>query len=210
MAGRPIVWLFKVKRCDMSICKALFAMALVAFPGLAHGQASGNLLEDPSFEVTKDKDEFGLVLARWGGWKYEGDCDFRVGLVAHSGKHSCLLFGGSAPKIRVVQNVAPRTRPIPRHRLSRGLDIGTGTSGMSTEFMFDGNYISLHKSGTFGWTKLTYVGEVKERKQAGPSFGLMRSGYYWIDDVSLEKVGPDIPRPRSRSSRGGIPDRAAG
>ena len=54
--------------------------------------------------------------------------------------------------------------------------------------MFDGKYIPLDKNGTFGWTKLTYVGEIKEKKQAGPSFGLMAPGYFWIDDVSLEKV----------------------
>ena len=177
----------------MSIRPALFAIALVAFPGLAQGFEAENLLEDPSFEVTKDKDRFGLVFAKWGGWIYEGDCEFRVGRVAHSGTHSCLLFGGSAPKIRVVQNVALEPG---RYRVTaylRGLDIGTGTYGMSTEFMFDGNYIPLRKTGTFGWTKLTYVGEVKEKKQAGPSFGLMGSGYFWIDDVSLEKVGRDVP-----------------
>jgi hypothetical protein len=64
-----------------------------------------NLLQDPSFEVTKSKDQFGLVFARWGGWKYEGDCDFRVGEVARGGKHSCLLYGGIGAKIRVTQNV---------------------------------------------------------------------------------------------------------
>ena len=35
--------------------------------------------------------------------------------------------------------------------------------------MFDGKYMPLNKNGTFGWSKLTYVGEVKEKKQAGPS-----------------------------------------
>src|SRR5271165_5665245 len=63
------------------------------------------LLKDPSFEVTKEKDQFGLVFARWGGWKYEGDCEFRVGQIARSGKHSCLLKGGVGAKIRVSQNV---------------------------------------------------------------------------------------------------------
>jgi hypothetical protein len=62
-----------------------------------------NLLEDPSFELTKDKDQFGLVFAKWGGWKYEGDCEFRVGQVARSGQHSCLLAGGAGAKIRTVQ-----------------------------------------------------------------------------------------------------------
>ena len=56
---------------------------------------------DPSFEETKPADQFGLVFAKWGGWKYEGDCEFEVGEVAHSGKHSCCLFGASAPKIRI-------------------------------------------------------------------------------------------------------------
>src|SRR5438876_1210594 len=33
----------------------------------------------------------------------------------------------------------------------------------------------------------------KEKKKAGPSFGLMAPGYFWIDDVSLEKIGDDVP-----------------
>lgn len=59
--------------------------------------------------------------------------------------------------------------------------------------MFDGKYIQLAKNGTFGWTSLTYVAEIKEKKKAGPSFGLMAPGYFWIDDVSMEKVGDDVP-----------------
>ena len=59
--------------------------------------------------------------------------------------------------------------------------------------MFDGKYMQLNKNGTFGWTRLTYVGEIKEKKQAGPSFGLMAPGYFWIDDVALVKVGDDVP-----------------
>ncbi len=175
-----------------SICPALLAMMLSIFPGPGWGREGGNLLEDPSFELTKDKDQFGLVFAKWGGWNYEGDCEFRIGRVAHSGKHSCLLFGGSAPKIRVVQNVPLEPGRYRVIAYVRGLDIGTGTYGMSTEFMFDGNYIPLNKKGTFGWTRLAYVGEIKEKKQAGPSFGLMAPGYFWIDDVSLEKVSTDV------------------
>ncbi|MGO9109079.1 MAG: zinc ribbon domain-containing protein [Thermoguttaceae bacterium] len=154
------------------------------------GQAK-NLLDDPSFEIPKERDQFGLVFAKWGGWKYEGDCEFRVGQMAHSGKHSCLLFGGAGAKIRVVQtqDLAPG-----RYRITaylRGLDIGTGTWNATTEFMFNDKYMQLSKNGTFGWTKLTYVGEIKEKKKAGPSFGLMAPGYFWIDDVSLEKVADD-------------------
>ena len=34
----------------------------------------------------------------------------------------------------------------------------------TTEFMFAGNYMPLNKNGTFGWTKLTFVGDVPEQK----------------------------------------------
>jgi len=172
---------------------ALLAMALLIPLALGCRGVQRGLLEDSSFEITKEKDQFGFVFAKWGGWKYEGDCDFRVGQIAHSGKHSCLLFGSAGPKIRVSQSVMLDPG---RYRVTaylRGLDIGTGNDGWTTEFMFDGKYIQLNKNGTFGWTKLTYVGDVKEKKKAGPSFGLMAPGYFWIDDVSLVKVDGDVP-----------------
>ena len=142
---------------------------------------------------SKEKDQFGLVFARWGGWKYEGECEFRVGQIARTGKYSCLLKGGMGAKIRVGQNV---TLEPGRYRVTaylRGLDIGTGNFGWTTEFMFNGKYHQLNKNGTFGWTKLTYVGEVEMKKEAGPSFGLMALGYLWIDDVSLEPVDANVP-----------------
>ncbi len=176
----------------LSIRPALVTMALAVPFVLVRGDVRGDLLADPSFEITKEKDQFGLVFARWGGWKYEGDCDFRVGQTARSGTHSCLLFGSVGPKIRVAQNVALEAG---RYRVTaylRGLDIGTGNDGMATEFMFDGKYFQLKKNGTFGWTKLIYVGDITEQKMAGPSFGLMAPGYFWIDDVSLEKVNKEV------------------
>ncbi len=170
----------------------LLAAAVALIPG-ACSRGDDNLLADPSFEVSKSKDQFGLVFARWGGWKYEGDCDFRVGEVARTGKHSCLLHGGIGAKIRVAQNVELSPG---RYRVTaylRGLDLGRGTYNATTEFMYNGKYQQLNKNGTFGWTKLTYVGEIKEKKEAGPSFGLMAPGYFWIDDVSLERVGDEVP-----------------
>ena len=169
------------------------ALALGACGYFVRGSQPAQLLADPSFELPKQKDQFGLVFARWGGWKYEGDCDFRVGQVARSGKYSCLLKGGVGAKIRVTQNV---TLEPGRYRVTaylRGLDIGTGNFGWTTEFMFNGKYHQLNKNGTFGWTRLTYIGEIEARKEAGPSFGLMAPGYVWIDDVSLEKVGSNLP-----------------
>src|SRR5450759_1299865 len=169
-------------------------MALLGTASFACTRAAEkNLLQDPSFEVPKERDQFGLVFAKWGGWKYEGDCEFRIGAVAHTGRHSCLIFGGSGAKIRVSQNVDLEPGRYRTTAYVRGLDLGSGTYNQTTEFMFNGNFIQLAKNGTFGWTRLTYVGEIRERKQAGPSFGLMAPGYFWIDDVSLERVGPDVP-----------------
>lgn len=90
------------------------------------GQQAANLIGDSSFEIPKDRDQFGLVFAKWGGWKYEGDCSFAVGKVARSGRHSCLLVGGAGAKIRTAQLLDPQPG---RYRVTawlRGLDIGTG------------------------------------------------------------------------------------
>jgi len=170
----------------------LFLFALVLSAAAAAEQK--NLIADPSFELTKDKDQNGLVFQKWGGWKYEGEAEFRVGQVAHSGKTSCLLFGGNLPKIRVraiEQELEPGRYMV--KAFIRGLDVGVGQWNMTTEFMFDGKYIQLKKSGTFGWTPLTYVADVTEKKKVeGPSFGLMAPGFFWIDDVSMAKVGTDV------------------
>jgi hypothetical protein len=165
---------------------------LLGFPGLGCQGATGNLLTDPSFEAIKSKDRFGLVFAHWGGWKYEGDCEFRIGEVARTGRHSCLLQGGAGAKIRVTQNLDLGPGRYRVTAFLRGLDIGRGKDNTTTEFMFDGKYHQLKRNGTFGWTQLTYVAQVDERKQAGPSFGLMAPGYFWIDDVAVEKVADDV------------------
>jgi hypothetical protein len=153
-----------------------------------------NLVTDGSFEQTMQRNQFGHVFKHWGGWKYEGDCEFRVGAVAHSCKTSCLLFGASQPKIRVTQQL--KAVPPGRYRVTafiRGLDLGEGASHMTTEFAFDDRYLHLKKNGTFGWTPLTYVVTVKELKDVNLSFGLWAPGYFWIDDVAVVAVGADVP-----------------
>jgi len=181
--------------------KVLILLAAFAFlaapPAIA---AEKNLIADPSFELTKPKDQFGLVFAKWGGWKYEGDCEFKVGQVAHSGNTSCCLFGASAPKIRIrAAKVALEPGRYKVTAYLRGLDIGSGTWNRSTEFEWLGDYMSLDKNGTFGWSEMTYVADVKEAKEVEPlSFGLWAPGYFWIDDVSLVKVDSDAaltPKP---------------
>ena len=152
-----------------------------------------NLIPDPSFEEPKPKDHFGHVFAKWSGWMYEGTCEFRVSDLSHSGKHSLLMVGSEGPKVRAWPEKL--TLDPGRYRVVaylRGLDIGEGPYHQTAEFMFAGKYMVLHKKGTFGWSKLSYVGEVKKREEATyPSFGLLAPGYLWVDDVSLEKVGDD-------------------
>jgi len=158
-------------------------------------RAEKNLVADPSFEEPKEKDRWGHVFAKWGGWIYEGECAFRVSNVAHSGKHSLLMIGGTAPKLRAWPEKL--TLAPGRYRITgylRGLDIGTNADGQTTEFMFDEHYMQLKKNGTFGWSKLTYVGDLAKKRDEGHfSFGLMAPGYLWVDDVRVEKVGLEVP-----------------
>jgi len=160
---------------------------------LAAGGQEG-LVVNPSFEQVQAPDRFGLVFPGWGGWKYEGECSFQVGRVARSGEASCLLVGESAqPKIRIAQK---RELPPGRYRITaylRGLEIGRGKWNATTELMFNDKYMQLDKNGTFGWTRLSYVAELTEKTEAGPSFGLFAPGWLWIDDVMLEPVGDDVP-----------------
>jgi hypothetical protein len=174
------------------VCVALLG-ALLPCP-TATAADGANLLDDPSFEEPKARDQFGGVFAKWGGWKYEGECEFRVGQVARTGKTSCLLFGGAEPKIRVTQK---HTLEPGRYKITaylRGLDLGEGKWRQTTEFAFDDKYFPLQKNGTFGWTPLSYVVDVPAAKEInGPSFGLMAPGYFWIDDVAMIRVGNDVP-----------------
>jgi hypothetical protein len=157
---------------------------------------AGNLVRDPSFEEPQPKDRWGHVFVCWSGWMYEGECEFRVSDLARTGKHSLLIVGGNAPKVRAwpAELVLEPGRYLITAWL-RGLEIGTGQWNGTTEFMLAGKYISLKKNGTFGWTPLRYVGEVKEKKAdaSHPSFGLMAPGYLWVDDVVVERVGDDVP-----------------
>ena len=38
------------------------------------GLCADNLVANPSFELVKNRDQFGGVFEKWGGYKYEGDC----------------------------------------------------------------------------------------------------------------------------------------
>ena len=80
------------------------------------------------------------------------------------------MVGSDKPKIRAWPDKL--VLDPGRYRVTaylRGLDIGEGQYGQTTEFMFADKYIGLHKKGTFGWSKLTYVGEVKETTARRPT-----------------------------------------
>jgi hypothetical protein len=181
---------------------AVAATAIVLIAAVA-GAQDKNLAVNGSFEDVKEGDTKGQPFPGWYCGTWEGSCEFHVSPIAHSGKHSALLIGRSGPKMRIQQTIEMEPG---RYRVTgyiRGLDIGKGIWNATTELMFDGggdkNYFSLDKNGTFGWTKVTYVAEIKEkRKVLGPSFGTWAPGYFWVDDVTVEKVGDDValtPKP---------------
>ncbi len=175
--------------------RVIVVVVAIVIIGTAVADAGENLVPDPSFEEPKEKDRWGHVFAKWSGWIHEGECEFRVSNIARTGEHSLLIVGGNNPKVRACP--AKLVLEPGRYRITaylRGLDIGTGTWNQTTEFMFAGEYIPLEKNGTFGWTRLEYVGEVKEKRDSShPSFGLMAPGYLWVDDVAVERVGAEVP-----------------
>jgi hypothetical protein len=181
-----------MRRLQSACVAAAGTAILVTLLAPLRSVRADNLIADPSFELVKPRDQFGLVFAKWSGWRWEGDCSFEVGEVAHSGKTSGMLACATAGKIRIAQT---QDLQPGRYRITayiRGLDIGTGQWDQTTEFMFNDKYINLRKNGTFGWSRLTYVGELAKAAKTGPSFGLFGPGYLWIDDVSMERVGTDV------------------
>ena len=55
----------------MNLYSWIFAVCCGAAVSLGMAQTQENLVQDPSFEQAKEKDRFGLVFAKWGGWKYQ-------------------------------------------------------------------------------------------------------------------------------------------
>lgn len=115
----------------LALSQAVLLLAIGLTSAL--GLAAENLVPDPSFEEPKEKDRWGHVFAKWSGWKYEGECEFRVSDIARSGEHSLLIGGGNQPKIRAWP--ADFTLDPGRYRVTayiRGLDIGTGVWNQTT------------------------------------------------------------------------------
>ena len=174
----------------------LLAWIVILWAPLATENSSrdntGNLAANPSFEILKERDAAGQVFADWDSSKSEGGCSFAVGLVAHSGRTSALLDCAAAGEIRLGQqrDLAPGRYSIGAYL--RGLDIANGDSDRAIEFTFNGRRIDLAKTGTFGWTRFTYVAELKKRTRTRLSFALCAPGLLWIDDVSIKRVDRNV------------------
>ena len=101
-------------------------------PSIPIARGSGNLLDDPSFEVSKSKDQFGLVFARGEGGSTR--------VTATSGSARWLVPESTRcwrhrAKIRVTQNVELTPGRFRVTAYLRGLDIGKGTYNLTTEFI---------------------------------------------------------------------------
>jgi hypothetical protein len=166
-----------------------------------------NLIANPSFEIAQPRDLFGRVFAGWEGWRRGGDCSVEAAPEAHRGATSALLACRTSGEIHITQE---RDLEPGRYLVTaflRGRDIGDAGSSETIEFMFGDTLLRLARKGSFGWTPLTYVAEVGRRSRTGPSFGLAGRGFLWIDDVSMERVGGDVPL--TPSPRFGVPEKSA-
>jgi hypothetical protein len=160
-----------------------------------------NLMADPSFENPGPRTRWGTVFPDWLGNIYETPGQFEVGQIARTGKTSCEIIADGG-KIRMQSK--PMTLEPGRYKLVawlRGLDLAEGAYRYAIDLSAfnPAKYDSLRKDGkplvgTFGWTPVTYVFDVPAGAKPGQFVcGLcLTRGILWIDDVSLEKVGPEV------------------
>ncbi|MBI3923779.1 MAG: hypothetical protein HY318_20325, partial [Armatimonadetes bacterium] len=159
----------------------------------ARGQQ--NLLPDPSFELKQQKNQFGVPYAKWGGWIFEGASEFRNANLARTGDTCAEIVGSQGGKIRLY---TPTVTVEPgRYRFScyiRGLDVVGHPWNLSMDFNFvDDQYVGLKKIGTFGWTRLDFVKDVKEKKEVCARIGFWGPGRMWVDDAELVRVDEQVP-----------------
>ncbi|MCC6444578.1 MAG: hypothetical protein IT210_14120 [Armatimonadetes bacterium] len=174
--------------------RAALLLALLLAGGAAV-QAADNLLPDPSIEQARPKTQFGIPYAQWGGWIFEGACEFRNGKVSRTGSASAEIVGGQSGKIRLY---TPAVTVEPgRYRFScyiRGLDIGPGAWGTCEDVNFvDEQHHPVKKMGTFGWTRLEIVKDVPARQEIVARMGLWGPGRLWVDDAEIVRVPADTP-----------------
>ena len=177
-----------------SILKTAFALLLtICCSSILF--AAENLLPDPSVELVKQKDQFGVPFQRWSGWIFEGACTFWNGQIARTGKTSAEIIGAQGGKVRLYTpavNISPG-----KYRFTcyiRGLDITGGQWGACEDISFaDDQYFAFKKSGSFGWTRVELVRNVTKQQDVQARIGLWGPGRLWVDDASVERVTEDTP-----------------
>ena len=169
---------------------------LVLTCGYAAGQ---DLLTDGGFEAVAAKpDRNGNPFEKWGGWKWEGDCQ-RVAdtQIKHKGKSSCLMVSHGACKIAVSQKMdtQPGFYKITGYVRAVNLKPGTYARGVVLSFEPKGKEIMDGlPAGTYGWRKFERIYRFPQAVQGNLFYVyLFGSGKVWLDDLSLEKVeGADL------------------
>ena len=159
-----------------------------------------NLFKNPSFEQTQQPNQYGHLFTFWGGWKYQQPCRLEIGSIARTGKFAYEMTSDQGGKIRLLSPYMKLSAG--RYRIKyfmRGLSIGPGQWNIPLGLFvnFDGKNFNMKKSGTFGWTPVTYVFEIKEPVDNFMlGVGLFAGGWLWIDDASLVKVDESVPLTR--------------
>ena len=107
------------------LAAVMVVLLVVAVGGALHAQPGPNLLPDPSIEQTRQKNQFGIPYAVWGGYIFEGSPELRNARIARTGETCAEIVGAQGGKVRVY---SPSVQVEPgRYRFScyvRGLDIG--------------------------------------------------------------------------------------
>ncbi|MCC7490907.1 MAG: hypothetical protein IT204_01090 [Fimbriimonadaceae bacterium] len=157
--------------------------------------AGQNLCPDPSIEATQPRNQFGVPYAKWGGWLFEGACEFRNGRLARTGQSCAELVGGQPGKLRVYTPALEL--PAGRYRFRvwlRGLDVGVHPWGLSEDLNFaDEQYHPLKLSGSFDWTSVELVKDLPGGKPVFGRIGLLAPGRLWVDDATVERVPEATP-----------------
>ena len=205
--GTPSVMRPTPRRLSEAIAVFLLLAATVARGG-------ENLIPDPSFEEAAAEGPLRPRLRQMGRLDLRGR--LRVPRLRPGPHRQALPADGRRRQPqdpRLARQAHPRPRPLPRHRLPpRPGHRHRAATARRPSSCSPASTCRSSKNGTFGWSRLTYVGEVKEKRARRPipSFGLMAPGYFWVDDVSrgegrrrraADAGAGDRRARRSRSSR---------
>lgn len=194
-------WKHQLSLARLCLMKLRFIILLailgVGLTGVFWWNGSKGYLINGSFEELQEMDRFGNPFSFWTGWVYEPPGRFGVGEVAHGGKRSFKLVGDHQGKVRLR---SPRMKlAAGRYRLTyvmRGLGVGPGQwrRPLDLSLGYDNRFITLDRTGNFGWSPVTWVFDLARPVDNFQIFiGLLGGGWLWIDDMSLEKVSSDTP-----------------